>query len=223
MNYHQYYYHGTSGFKGSHCALNRISNILRSEKISLDCYSNAKDAKYVSHGKRIYLADLKKPMLPRLDSAFNLYITRGPSLVLDRNIEVIEPVYSYQYENQKHEWTDLYDEVRAFEDISLNHLKMVALPMDLIIKQYQIDLLAFLQSEDQSETFFLRNVIRPSLERLNFMKKAYDASKEFDSSLPVIDLLTETLIHDGTFDIIQNLIHSKNYEIYSLRQLTLKK
>ena len=43
------YYHGTAGFKGSHCALNRIEAILKSGKISLDKYSNAKDAKYVSH------------------------------------------------------------------------------------------------------------------------------------------------------------------------------
>ncbi len=216
------YYHGTAGFKGSHCALNRIEAILKSGKISLDKYSNAKDAKYVSHGKRIYLSDPNKPSLPKLDSALNLYISRGPSLVLDRNIKVIEPVYSLKYENQKTEWTDLYDEVRAIEDISLIHLKAITLPLDLIIKKYQVDLLLYLEKTEKSNLELLKEVIRPSLEKLSFMEKAFRAAKNFDSSLPVLDFLTGININEETFEIIKNIIEEKNYEIHTINQLVLK-
>ena len=222
MNYHNYYYHGTAGFKGSHCALNRIESIFKSGKIILDKHSNAIDAKYVHHDKRIYLSDPNKPILPKLDSALNLYISRGPSLVLDRDIKVIEPSYSLKYENKKREWTNLYDEVRAIEDISLIHLQAITLPIDLIIKNYQINLLQYLENCDKENIDILKMVIRPTLEKLSFMEKAFRAAKDFDPSLPIYDFLTGITIDEETFEIIKNIVYEKNYEIYTIKQLILK-
>ena len=216
------YYHGTAGFKGFHCALNRIEAILKTGKISLNKYSNAMDAKYVSHGKRIYLSDPLKPALPKLDSAINLYISRGLSLVLDRKINIIEPSYSLTYENQNTEWTNLFDEVRAYEDISLEHLKAITLPIDLIIKKYQIDLLNYLNSKNVSSSV-LKNIIRPNLELLNFMEKAFKAAKNFDSHLPIYDFLTKVIIDEDIFEAIKMIFNNQNSEIYSIKQLSIEK
>ena len=87
----------------------------------------------------ISLCDLEKKH-PK-NSAYNLYIKRGLSLLFDKKIEVVEPDYIYvdyntigsidmmHYYGIKGRYSDLIDEVQVKDEVSLNYLRGIMLSL----------------------------------------------------------------------------------------------
>lgn len=85
-NYNNYYYHTTAGYKGTYCALDRISSIFNDGKIKVDKNRGSIDGSVNRGIKRNYLCDPSKPKLLNLYSSLELFVSRGPSLALKKNL-----------------------------------------------------------------------------------------------------------------------------------------
>lgn len=87
----------------------------------------------------ISLCDLEKNH-PK-NSAYNLYVKRGLSLLFDKELKVIEPDYIYvdyntlgsidmiHYYGIKGRYSDLIDEVQVKDEVSLNYLRGIMLSL----------------------------------------------------------------------------------------------
>jgi hypothetical protein len=220
MSYSNYYYHGTGGFKGAFCALNRIESIFCDEKISIDKNVECIDYTLSQNEKRTYLCDRTRPAIPEFSSSLDLYISHSPSLILERGFPVIVPICSRKRTTDKIERTNLYDEVRTDSDIPLTFLVAVSLPITNIIEKF----IGEYEVVCNDSTIFLKEVAKKDIvsaykARVKFMRMAYQVAKNFNISLPVIDLDTEQEIDKATFDCLEAIISNKETKT---RKLLLK-
>lgn len=125
MNLNDYYLHATGGYLGMDNEDNIIIEILKSGKI-LTPESRNQRSLTLSYDNEICLCDPRKNTEKIEYSSFVLYPMCGPTLVLDREIEVYTPDFNADYTKGS---TDLYDEVRCKGDISLSHLKFITFPI----------------------------------------------------------------------------------------------
>lgn len=127
MEKSKYYFHGTAGLNGKKFNQMNILKILNEGYIV-----SRQESLYYSFGtcnkdNSVCLCDCNLEKKESFYSAYEMYILSGPSLVLDRNIKVIKPAINHFPIEE--EWTNMYDEVRSLEKISLDHLVGITLPL----------------------------------------------------------------------------------------------
>ncbi len=190
MNLDNYYIHATGGFWGTKNKENKIIDILRDGKISVNSINkNHKE----SPDNQICFCDTTRPVLYKNKnnaylSSFEHFVLYSPSLILSRDFDVIIPEYGDNNEEEgKKGLADCYDEVRYDKDLSLEHLKFITFPLLL---------------EDRKKVLSDEN----KMSNLKvFKKNILVISKEF-KTIPIKDIYTG---HDITVEDIE-----KQIEIY---------
>ena len=132
LNLKNYYLYGTSGIDGMFIAEGNILKILREGKIktrkSLDLHWYA-----CNREDEICLVDpqIKVSKFNLNNSAFNMFVKQGPSLVLSRDIPGIykpEVITNNPRQCIQLNATNLLDEVRHKGNISLKYLEFITVP-----------------------------------------------------------------------------------------------
>lgn len=110
--------------------------------------------------------------------------------------------------------------MEKIKNIPLTYLVAVSLPITNIIEKF----IGEYEDICNDSTIFLKKVAKKDIvsaykARVKFMRMAYQVAKNFNISLPVIDLDTEQEIDKATFDYLEAIISNKETKT---RKLLLK-
>ena len=133
INLKNYYLHGTAGINGKYIKYHTILLILDDHKLAT--------AKSMGFDKSVVFMKLDelclcdrsiKPKLFRKKSylsSYEIFVSKSPTLVFNRSLEVYRPKLITLNEDETIGTTNMYDEVRHEGDISLDHLEFITYPI----------------------------------------------------------------------------------------------
>ncbi len=131
MNLNKYYLYATGGYKGEVIYRHSILQIIEDHEIKTKEILDYVGKSY-NRSDEICLCDvtLNQDKKGKIEyaSAFENFVLKGSSLVLSRNLEVYQPQL-LQTTKVKYPATDMYDEVRHIQDISLDGLEFITYPI----------------------------------------------------------------------------------------------
>ena len=135
INLDNYYLHATGGFHGNKNSAYALIEILKTGKISTD---DSIIRNYnISPKKEICLCDprVKSPdIIPTYLSSFDHFVLYSPTILLPRSIKIYQPYFS-----EENGETDMLDEVRCKEDITMDKFQGIVFPINREeVKQHEI-------------------------------------------------------------------------------------
>lgn len=205
LNVNEYFFHSINGCYN--LSLSKLSSILESGYIKSMRDLEGEDA--ISDGmhraNEICLAEYTNAKVSGAISAFDIFASISPTLILDKDIETSKPIVIPSIEVDEADvssgrYTNIYDEVRTTNAISTSHIKGISFPItSLLLDDFKYlfftdDFLFSLATMGFGELLAGSMVIDPKLsyfrkernlkKMMNYMRKVL---KKYDKRVPIYD------------------------------------